>query len=99
MCRGSSQPDRASASTRRREAAAGQAPLRPAMYLPEAMSDDTRDGLRDPLPRRGARERLAASVEAARRRLAPAPPDNPLGGGAIARAFEAREKASQAQEL
>jgi hypothetical protein len=54
------------------------------------MTDETNDGLRD---------RLARSGEDALGRLAQELLDNPLVTGAIARAFEAREKASQAQEL
>src|SRR3954468_18899702 len=54
------------------------------------MSDDTSDGLR---------ERLARSGEETLGRLAQDLLENPLVSGAIARAFEAREKASQAQEL
>jgi predicted nucleic acid-binding Zn-ribbon protein len=54
------------------------------------MSDETNDGLR---------ERLQRSGEDALGRLAQDLLDNPLVTGAIARAFEAREKAAQAQEL
>ncbi|HEU4979060.1 MAG TPA: hypothetical protein VFT42_09225 [Solirubrobacteraceae bacterium] len=55
------------------------------------MSDDTTtDGLR---------ERLARSGEDALGKLAQDLLENPLVNGAIARAFEAREKAVQAQEV
>src|SRR3954469_14348821 len=54
------------------------------------MSDDTSDGLR---------ERLGRSGEETLGRLAQDLLENPLVSGAIARAFGAREKASQAQEL
>src|SRR4051812_26766912 len=54
------------------------------------MSDETNDGLR---------ERLTRGSEDALGRLAQDLLENPLVSGAIARAFEAREKASQAQEL
>jgi chromosome segregation ATPase len=47
----------------------------------------------------GLRERLARSGEDALGRLAQDLLENPLINGAIARAFEAREKASQAQEV
>jgi hypothetical protein len=54
------------------------------------MSDETNDGLR---------ERLQRSGEDALGRLAQDLLENPLVTGAIARAFEAREKAAAAQEL
>src|SRR5215210_2239141 len=54
------------------------------------MTDETNDGLR---------ERLARSGEEALGRLAQDLLENPLVSGAISRAFEAREKASQAQEV
>src|SRR6266511_5012730 len=47
----------------------------------------------------GLRERLARSGEDALGRLAQDLLENPLVNGAIARAFEAREKAAQAQEV
>jgi CRP-like cAMP-binding protein len=55
-----------------------------------AMSDDTSGGLRD---------RLAKSGEDTLGKLAQDLLENPLVTGAIARAFEAREKAAQAQEV
>lgn len=58
-------------------------------YRP-GMTDETNDGLR---------ERLTRSGEDALGRLAQELLDNPLVTGAIARAFDAREKASQAQVL
>jgi uncharacterized protein YhaN len=54
------------------------------------MSDDTPAGLR---------ERLARSGEDTLGKLAQDLLENPLVTGAIARAFEAREKAAQAQEV
>ena len=54
------------------------------------MSDDTSAGLR---------ERLARSGEDTLGKLAQELLENPLVSGALARAFEAREKASQAQEV
>src|SRR4051812_15017661 len=54
------------------------------------MSDETNDGLR---------ERLTRGSEDALARLAQDLLENPVVSGAIARAFGAREKASQAQEL
>ena len=54
------------------------------------MTDETNDGLR---------ERLARSGEDALGRLAQDLLENPLVSSAISRAFEAREKAVQAQEL
>src|SRR3954451_8276803 len=54
------------------------------------MSDDTSDGLR---------ERLARSGEETLGRLTQDLLENPLVSGAIARAFDARERASQAQEV
>src|SRR6187200_2738447 len=54
------------------------------------MSDDTSGGLRD---------RLAKSGEDTLGKLAQDLLENPLVTGAIARAFEAREKAAQAQEV
>lgn len=56
-----------------------------------AMSDDTTSD--------GLRERLAKSGEDALGKLAQDLLENPLVNGAIARAFEAREKAVQAQEV
>jgi chromosome segregation ATPase len=47
----------------------------------------------------GLRERLTRSGEDALGRLAQDLLENPLVNGAIARAFEAREKAAQAQEV
>ena len=47
----------------------------------------------------GFRERLARQGEDALGRLAQDLLENPLINGAIARAFEAREKAAQAQEV
>jgi predicted nucleic acid-binding Zn-ribbon protein len=47
----------------------------------------------------GLRDRLARSGEDALGKLAQDLLDNPLINGALSRAFEAREKASQAQEL
>src|SRR6188472_3587532 len=54
------------------------------------MSDDTSGGLRD---------RLAKSGEDTLGKLAQDLLENPLVTGAIARAFDAREKAAQAQEV
>jgi CRP-like cAMP-binding protein len=54
------------------------------------MSDDTSAGLR---------ERLTRSGEDTLGKLAQELLENPLVSGALARAFEAREKASQAQEV
>jgi CRP-like cAMP-binding protein len=54
------------------------------------MSDDTSAGLR---------ERLTRSGEDTLGKLAQDLLENPLVSGALARAFEAREKASQAQEV
>jgi hypothetical protein len=54
------------------------------------MSDDTTEGLR---------ERLTRTGEDALGKLAQDLLENPLVNGAIARAFEAREKAVQAQEV
>ena len=54
------------------------------------MEDDSDEGLR---------RRLARSGEDALGRLAQDLLENPLVNGAIARAFEAREKAAQAQEV
>src|SRR5215210_5366662 len=54
------------------------------------MTDETNDGLR---------ERLARSGEEAIGRLAQDLLENPLVSSAISRAFEAREKATQAQEV
>jgi predicted nucleic acid-binding Zn-ribbon protein len=54
------------------------------------MAQDTGDGLR---------ERLARQGEDALGRLAQDLLENPLINGAISRAFEAREKAAQAQEV
>jgi len=48
---------------------------------------------------RGLRERLAKGSEDALGKLAQDLLENPLVNGALARAFEAREKASQAQEV
>jgi hypothetical protein len=53
----------------------------------------------DPTPPDGLRARLGRSGEDALGRLAQDLLENPLVSGAIARAFEAREKASQAQEV
>ena len=57
----------------------------------QAMSDDT--------PSDGLRERLTRTGEDALGKLAQDLLENPLVNGAIARAFEAREKAVQAQEV
>jgi predicted nucleic acid-binding Zn-ribbon protein len=54
------------------------------------MSDETTDGLR---------ERLTRSGEDALGKIAQDLLENPIVNGAIARAFEAREKAVQAQEV
>src|SRR4051794_10868024 len=54
------------------------------------MTDETNDGLR---------ERLTRGGEDALARVAQDLLENPLVSGALARAFDAREKASQAQEL
>jgi CRP-like cAMP-binding protein len=56
------------------------------------MSDD-----RDEIP--GLRDRIARQGEDALGRLVQELLENPLVNGAIARAFEAREKAAQAQEV
>ena len=48
---------------------------------------------------KGIRERLASGSEEALGKLAQDLLDNPLVNGAISRAFEAREKAVQAQEV
>ena len=61
----------------------------PAVAFP-GMADDSDDGLR---------RRLARTGEDALGRLAQDLLENPLVNGAIARAFEAREKAAQAQEV
>jgi len=53
----------------------------------------------DPIPPDGLRARLGRSGEDALGRLAQDLLENPLVSGAIARAFDAREKASQAQEV
>ena len=53
----------------------------------------------DPNPKGGLRERLTAQTEDALGKLAQDLLENPLVNGAIARAFDARERASQAQEL
>src|SRR3954470_10200731 len=55
------------------------------------MADDSED--------QGLRRRLARSGEDALGKLAQDLLENPLVNGAIARAFEAREKAAQAQEV
>jgi hypothetical protein len=53
----------------------------------------------DPTDTQGFRDRLTRGGEDALGRLAQDLLDNPLVNGAIARAFEAREKAAQAQEV
>jgi hypothetical protein len=53
----------------------------------------------DPTPPESLRTRLGRSSEDALGRLAQDRLENPLFSGAISRAFEAREKASQAQEV
>ena len=53
----------------------------------------------DATPPEGLRDRLGRSSEDALGRLAQDLLENPLVNGAIARAFEAREKAAQAQEV
>jgi hypothetical protein len=53
----------------------------------------------DPTPPESLRTRLGRSSEDALGRLAQDLLENPLVSGAISRAFEAREKASQAQEV
>ena len=53
----------------------------------------------DERPRDGLRERLTRQGEDALGKLAQDLLENPLVNGAIARAFEAREKAAQAQEV
>ncbi len=69
-------------------AAGADAPLASASV--DRMSDDTPAGLR---------ERLARSGEDTLGKLTQDLLENPLVTGAIARAFEAREKAAQAQEV
>ena len=56
-------------------------------------------GMDDPIPPENLRTRLSRSGEDALGRLAQDLLENPLVSGAIARAFEARERASQAQEV
>src|SRR5215213_433856 len=53
----------------------------------------------DPIPPDGLRARLGRSGEDALGKLAQDLLENPLVSGAIARAFEAREKAAAAQEV
>ncbi len=53
----------------------------------------------DPTPNEGLRDRLAKSGEDALGKLAQDLLENPLVNGAISRAFEARERAAQAQEV
>jgi hypothetical protein len=53
----------------------------------------------DPTPNEGLRDRLARSGEDALGKLAQDLLENPLVNGAISRAFEARERAAQAQEV
>jgi hypothetical protein len=53
----------------------------------------------DPIPPENLRTRLSRSGEDALGRLAQDLLENPLVSGAISRAFEARERASQAQEV
>jgi chromosome segregation ATPase len=68
----------------------------PAVPIPEPAQEDS---MPDEDAPSGLRERIARQGEDALGKLAQDLLENPLVHGAIARAFEAREKAAQAQEV
>ena len=67
-------------------------PIRPCASVPRMADDSSGEG-------EGLRRRLTRSGEDALGKLAQDLLENPLVNGAITRAFEAREKAAQAQEV
>lgn len=66
---------------------------------PESRAPGTVSAMADDIGGDGLRERLTRQGEDALGRIAQDLLENPLVHGAIARAFEAREKAAQAQEV